>query len=92
MQAVPLLKPSDHSKCSNYAQTSKYGQRITRMRGSREGGGAGSLNPPPEKSQKIGFPSNTDPESLKNQASSQCWVIIGSSAKRHFNCVSLASR
>ena len=36
------------------------------MRGSREGGGAGGPDPSPEKSQKIGFPSNNGPDPLKS--------------------------
>ena len=42
--------------------------------------------PPPEKSQNIGFSSNTCPDSLKNricEASIQCWAFIGMPAKRH---------
>ena len=41
----------------------------------------GSGPPPPEKSQNIGFLSNTSPDPLKNhqsyQTSIQCWAIIG---------------
>ena len=48
-------------------------------------GGTGSG--PPEKSQNIGFPSNSgrDPpeKSQSHQASIQCWAIIGPPAKRH---------
>ena len=42
--------------------------------------------PPPEKSQNIGFSSNTCPDPLKNcscEASIQCWDSIGMPAKRH---------
>ena len=42
--------------------------------------------PPPEKSQNIGFSSNTCPDPLKNrscEASIQCWAFIGMPAKRH---------
>ena len=49
-------------------------------------GDRGSRPPSPEKSQKYSFCSNTDPDPLKNrnyQASIQCWVIIGTPAKRH---------
>ena len=41
---------------------------------------------PPEKSQNIGFSSNTCPDPLKNrscEASIQCWAFIGMPAKRH---------
>ena len=54
-----------------------------------EGVGTAGLDPPPpplDKSQKIGFSSNTGPDPLKNrncQASIQCWAIIGTPAKRH---------
>ena len=50
-----------------------------------QGGDRGS-GPPSEKSQKIGFSSNTGPDPLKNrsyQASNQCWAIIGTPAKCH---------
>ena len=60
------------------------------MGGSRGGGTGGSAHP--EKSQKYVIFSNTGPEPLKNQASIQCWMIIGLSAKRHLNGVSLAGR
>ena len=53
------------------------------MCGSR--GGTEGL--PPEKSQNIGFSSNTGLDPLINrsyQASIQCWAIIGLAAKRHF--------
>ena len=56
-----------------------------RMCGSRERGGQG-VRIPLEKSKNIGFSSNTGPDPLKNrsyQASTQCWVIIGTPAKRH---------
>ena len=40
--------------------------------------GGGARTPPPEKSQKLGFLSNTGPDLLKNhKASIQCWAIIG---------------
>ena len=48
-------------------------------------GGQGVRTPPPLKSQKIGFLSNTGPDLLKitsYQASIQCWAIIGPPAKR----------
>ena len=51
-----------------------------------EGGARVPDPPPPEKSQNIGFSSNTGPDPLKDssyQASIQCWAIIGTSAKRH---------
>ena len=35
-----------------------------------------------EKSHKYSFFSNTGPEPMKNQASIQCWAIIGPPAKR----------
>ena len=60
------------------------------MGGSR-GGGTGGPDPP-EKSQKYVSFCNTGPEPLKNQASIQCWVIIGLPAKHHLNGVSLAGR
>ena len=51
------------------------------------GGDRGSGHPPPLKNHKnIGFSSKTGPDPLKNrsyQASIQCWVIIGTPAKRH---------
>ena len=46
------------------------------MRGSR--GGQGVRNPPPEKSQKYRFSSNTGPVPLKIQ----CWAINGTPAFR----------
>ena len=54
------------------------------MCGSR-GGGAGSRTPL-KNHKTIRFSSNTGPDPLKNrsyQASIQCWVIIGTPAKRH---------
>ena len=64
------------------------------MGGSRGGQG---IRTPPEKSQNIGFPSNTGPDpgpekSQGYQAIIQCWAIIGTPAKRHLNGVSLAGR
>ena len=59
------------------------------------GGGAVGLDPPPEKSQNIGFPSNINLDNLNsqdNQASIQCWAIIGMPVKCHFNGASLADR
>ena len=44
------------------------------------------IRTPPEKSQNIGFSSNTCPDPLKNrscEASIQCWAFIGMPAKRH---------
>ena len=41
---------------------------------------------PPEKSQNIGFSSNTCPDPLKNrscEAGIQCWTFFGMPAKRH---------
>ena len=56
------------------------------MCGSR-GGGAGGPDPPPLKNhENIGFSSNTGPDPLKNhcyQANIQCWVVIGTLAKRY---------
>ena len=58
-----------------------------------EGGGAGGPGTPPEKSQKIGFLSNTAPDPMKKfqsyQARIQFLAIIGTPAKRHFYGVSL---
>ena len=47
--------------------------------------------PPPEKSQNIGFLSDTGPDH-NLQASIQCWATIDQSAKRHLNVVTLAGR
>ena len=59
-------------------------------------GSIGGPDPPPLKNHKnIGFLSNTGPDPLKKnsfQVSIQCWAIIGTPAKRHFNGVSLAGR
>ena len=52
------------------------------------GRGSGPPPPPPEKSQNIGFLSNTGPDPLKNQ----CWALIGTPTKRHLKGVSLACR
>ena len=58
------------------------------MRGSRRGG-QGVRTPPPLKNHKnIGFLSNTGPDSLKNQASIQCWASIA----RQRNAISMAFR
>ena len=57
------------------------------------GGGAGS-GLPLKNHKSIWFLSNTGPDPLKNykaeQASIQCWAIIGPPAKRHLNGVLLA--
>ena len=61
-----------------------------RIRGGDRGSG-----PPLKNHKNIVFPSNFDPDPLKSQsyqASIQCWAIIGTPAKRHFNGVSLAGR
>ena len=63
-----------------------------------EGGGGyrGSGHRPLRNHKNIGFPSDTDPEPLKNhkaaQANIQCWAINGTPAKCHLNSVSLAGR
>ena len=66
------------------------------MRGSRGGGGGRGSEPQPEKLKKnIGFLSNTGPDPLKITkllSQLQCWVIIGTPAKRHSNGVSLVGR
>ena len=55
-------------------------------------GGQG-VRTPPENNKNIGFLSNTGLDPLKNHKTSiQCWAIIGPSAKRHLNGVSLAGR
>ena len=68
------------------------------MRGSRRGTG-GPDPAPAEKSQKIIFPRNTGPVSLKNQTSIQCWAIsgppavnVGPSSARQRNAISMAFR
>ena len=55
----------------------------------QRGGGAGGPDPPPGKSQNIGFLSNNGLEPLKKpkatKPSIQCRAIIGTPAKRHLN-------
>ena len=53
-------------------------------------GGTGGPDPPPptplphpEKSQNLGFSSNTGPDTLKNHIIIQCWAFIGMPAKCH---------
>ena len=55
-----------------------------------EGGGGSGPPQPPEKSQAIGFLSNTGPDNLENHKASipQGWAIIHPPAKRHFYGVS----
>ena len=58
------------------------------MCGSR--GGTGGSDTPTEKSQNVGFSSNTGPDPLKNrsyQASIQCWSIIGTSSTKKIKVV-----
>ena len=59
-------------------------------------GGPDTAPPTPEKSQNIGFLSNTGPDPLKNHKATkpafQFWALIGTPAKRHLNGVSLAGR
>ena len=45
------------------------------MRGSRKGGGRS--RPPPEKSQNIGFLSNTGPDPLKNHKTTKPDLMLG---------------
>ena len=56
----------------------------------------GSVTAPPEKSQKyIGSPSNMGPDPLKIPklpSQNSMLAIIGTPAKHHLNCVSLAGR
>ena len=55
------------------------------MRIQRWGGGGRGSELPPEKSQNIGFLSNTGPDPIKFTKSPnqhQCWAIIGTPAKR----------
>ena len=47
------------------------------------GGGGKGVPTPPEKYQNIGFLDITGPDSLRNQATIQCWAIIGPPVKRH---------
>ena len=47
-----------------------------------EWGGKG-VPTPPEKYQNIGFLDISGPDSLRNQATIQCWAIIGPPVKRH---------
>ena len=64
------------------------------MRGSRRGRGERGPDPS-EKSQKIGFLSNTGPDPMKITklpSQIQCWAIIDTPTKRHLNGVSLAGR
>ena len=55
------------------------------------GGARGFGTPSPTlKITKIGFFSNTGPDTMKKsqryRASRQCWVIVGTPAKRNWNC------
>ena len=56
-----------------------------------EGGGTGGSDPIHGNHKNIRSLSNTDLDPLKNH-SIQCWAIIGTPVKRHFNGVSLAGR
>ena len=65
---------------------------MCRSRG--RGRGRGS-RPSLENDKAIGFLSNTDPDPLENHQAPQaiillCWVIIGPTAKRYLNGVSVA--
>ena len=64
--------------------------QIWRMYGSREGETGGQ--DPPEKSQHIGFLSNTGPDPLENHKATKLAFNVLPPAIRHLNGVSLAGR
>ena len=57
-----------------------------------EGGGGRRSVPPPEKSQKIGFLSNTDPDSLKDHKATKPEFNVGPSSARQRNAIKMAFR
>ena len=60
------------------------------MSGSRGGGGEEGVRTPHEKSQNMGFLSNTGPDHLKNHKATKPAFNVGSSSARQRNGVSLA--
>ena len=64
---------------------------FTGMGGSRGGGGggggAGGSDPTPERSQKIGFPSNTGPDPLKNRKATRPEFNVRPSSGRQRNAI-----
>ena len=63
-----------------------YTPKCSVMCGSRGGGGTGGLDPP-EKSQNIGFLSNTGPDPLKNHKATMPAFNVGPSSARQRNAI-----